>query len=156
MDPFTHGWFFGTLVVLAVIGLATLGYLLSLLLRKRPEAVAPKETNPKARQWAMIAHAGGLAIFFGLPLGNVIVPLIIWWVSRKTHPFAYENGKESLNFQICVTLYAMLAGYLCFFLVGFLLLPLIFLVDILEVFKATLAADRGETYHYPFTIRFIK
>jgi len=66
------------------------------------------------------------------------------------------HGKESLNFQISLTLYAIIAFFLCFALIGFLLLPLIFLTGLVFVIIATVKANDGEPYRYPLTIRFIK
>jgi uncharacterized protein len=113
-------------------------------------------TDKKARQWAMLCHITGLAIFLGLPFGNIIVPLVIWLLKRETHPFVDEQGKEALNFQITVTLYGALAGLLCFLFIGFLILPILFIADIILAIKATLASDKGRSYTYPATIRFIK
>jgi uncharacterized Tic20 family protein len=112
--------------------------------------------DKKARQWAMICHASALVTFLGFAFGNILIPLIIWLVKRDEHPFIDENGKESLNFQISMTIYGVIAGFLVFVLVGFALLAVLLVADLILVIIATLRADKGETYRYPFTIRFLK
>jgi uncharacterized Tic20 family protein len=34
------------------------------------------------RNWAMFCHLGGLALFLGIPLGNIVAPLIIWLIKK--------------------------------------------------------------------------
>jgi uncharacterized protein len=114
------------------------------------------ENEKQARQWAMLCHITGLCTFLGIPFGNLIVPLIIWLLKRETHPFVDEQGKESLNFQITMTLYGIIAGLLCLILIGFALLAVLLIADIVLVIQATLAADKGKAFKYPATFRFIK
>ena len=108
------------------------------------------------RTWAIFCHLAALAAFLGIPFGNIIGPLIIWLIKRDEIPFVEDHGKESVNFQISVTIYAILSFFMCFVVVGLFLLPAVFVTSIVLVIIASVKANRGEVYRYPFTIRFIK
>jgi uncharacterized Tic20 family protein len=115
-----------------------------------------KEKIKQANTWAMFCHLSALSLFLGIPLGHIIAPLIIWLVKKDEFAFVDEQGKESLNFQISMTIYAAVAGLLCFALIGIPLLIIIGVADIVLVIIASVKANQGEKYQYPFTIRVIK
>lgn len=117
------------------------------------------------RTWASLCHLGALA-FLLLPLfGHILGPLAFWFVKRQESGFVDEHGREALNFQISVSIYAfamlmvvMMAGLyntnfglaLAFLL--FFPLKLFWLVSmILGVIKAT----DGERYRYRLSMRFL-
>ena len=110
----------------------------------------------KANMWAMFCHLSALSIYVGIPLGNIVAPLVIWLIRRDEFPFADEQGKELVNFQIPMTLYGIIAGLLCFILIGFVLLPALLVANIILIIIATIRANRGEGYRYPWTMRLIK
>jgi uncharacterized Tic20 family protein len=105
--------------------------------------------------WPMLCHLGGLATYIGIPLGNIIAPLIIWLLKKDTNSQVNEAGREALNFNISFTIYGLIAGLLCYILVGFVVLPVFLIVHIILVVQATLKANKGESVRYPFTLRFI-
>ncbi len=105
--------------------------------------------------WGMVCHVAGLATYIGIPLGNILAPLIIWLVKKDADSFVNEQGRESLNFNISFTIYGLIAGLLCYVLIGFVALPLVLITHIVLVVQATLKANKGESVHYPFTLRFI-
>ena len=55
---------------------------------------------------------------FVFPLGNILAPLILWLIKRTDSPYLDRAGKEAINFQISYTIYAIVAGLLCFVLIG--------------------------------------
>lgn len=69
----------------------------------------------EARTWGMGCHlaslVGILLVFIGLPIpfANVLGPLAVWLFKRKDHPFIDAHGKESLNFQISMTIYSFIS-----------------------------------------------
>jgi uncharacterized Tic20 family protein len=109
-----------------------------------------------ARTWGMLCHLSALSIFIGIPLGNIIVPLIIWLIKKDDHPFIDQQGKESLNFQISMLIYSVISAILVFVAVGIFLLIALALFDVIAVIIATIRASDGEYFRYPLTIRFIK
>ncbi len=115
-----------------------------------------QEENKKANMWAMLCHLTALSTYIGIPFGHIIAPLVIWLIKKDEFPFVDEQGKESLNFQISMTIYGIAAWILCFILIGFVLLPVVLVADIVFIIIATVKTNKGEAYRYPFTIRFIK
>jgi len=114
-----------------------------------------EERAGKARTWAMACHLASLAGFVGVPFGNIIGPLIVWLVGREQYPEVDQHGKESLNFQISLTIYSLVAGILCFVFIGFVLLPAVLIFGIIQVVLASIEANKGNPYTYPYCIRFV-
>jgi uncharacterized protein len=108
------------------------------------------------KTWAMSSHLAAFAGFIGIPFANIFGPLIIWLMKKDSSQMIDAHGKESLNFQISMTIYTIFAAIMCIVIVGFVLLPLILLVNVIFVIKATIKASEGEFYQYPMTIRFIQ
>ena len=96
----------------------------------------------------MLAHL--LAIVSGF-LG----PLIIWLMKKDTSPYVDYHGKEALNFQITMFFAWMASFVLAFVLIGFLLMPILLIVGIVLPIMGGLAANKGEYYKYPLTLRLI-
>ena len=107
-----------------------------------------------ALTWGMLCHLSALAWF--LPFGHVLGPLMVWLLKKEDHPFIDEQGKESLNFQISMTIYGFIAGLSIFIGIGIVLLPVIFIADIGLTIIAAIKASNGEDYRYPLTIRLIR
>lgn len=120
------------------------------------------ETNEQIgkdpRMWAMFCHLAGLAGFIPVTpvFGSVIAPLIIWQVKKNEFEFVDEHGKEALNFQISILIYALVSGLLCFVCIGLVLLPAVYIFDLVFLLIAAVKANNGEHYRYPICIRFIK
>lgn len=107
------------------------------------------------RQTLMLAHLSQL-LDLVTGFGGFIVPLVIW-ISKKDEIFDMdEQGKEILNFQLSMFLYALVCIPLIF-LIGLGLLGLIAIGIICLVFPVinAIKVNNGEVPHYPFTIRFI-
>ena len=100
-------------------------------------------------------HLLGFAGFV-FPCGNILPPLILWLVKRAESPYLDQVGKEVLNFQISYTIYVAVAGILCWFCIGFLVLPVILVVWIVFMVIAAVKTSNGEEYKYPFTIRLLQ
>lgn len=120
-----------------------------------PPPAPSSEPNAEEKQWGMFAH---LAAFAGIiiPLGNILGPLIVWLVKKDTMPFAADQGKEALNFNITVLIAAFISGILTLVLIGILLLFVVGIAWLVLTIMAAIAANKGEAYRYPFTLRLIK
>lgn len=114
------------------------------------------EYDRDTRMWGMFCHLAGLACFVGIPCANIVAPLVIWLIKREDSPFIDEQGKESLNFQISMTIYGVVGALLCFLLIGFVVLPVLLIADVILIIIAAIKANNGESYRYPLTIRFVK
>lgn len=107
------------------------------------------------RMWAMVAH---LSAFIGMvvPFGNIFAPLVIWILKKDTSKFVDEQAKESLNFQISITIYLLVSIFLVLLLIGILVIILIGLFAIIMVVIASINAYDGKNYKYPLTFRFVQ
>jgi uncharacterized Tic20 family protein len=119
----------------------------------QPPPVPPSPTTDNSL--AVVMHLLGFAGFV-FPFGNVVAPLILWLVKRSESPFLDRVGKEVVNFQISYTIYVAIAGLLCFVLIGFLILPVIFILWVVFMVIAAVKTGNGEGYQYPFTIRLLQ
>ncbi|MCW5313135.1 DUF4870 domain-containing protein [Nostoc sp. KVJ3] len=146
------------------------------------------------RIWAVLCHSSALLgwilllllVFIGIPLYlplNLLAPLIIWRFKKTQYPWIDLQGKESLNFQISLTLYTLIIIGISLLLLftslslfvttngsvneikntlDSLLIVLMSLISfklILQSFVVTFAAMKaykGEHYRYPFTIRVLR
>jgi len=111
--------------------------------------------SSQERTWGMLCHLLALAGFV-VPFGNIIGPLVMWLIKKDESAFVDEQGKEAVNFQITVALAAIVALLLTFIYIGFVLLPLIGIAELVFVIMATVAANKGEHYRYPVALRLIK
>ena len=111
--------------------------------------------SKEARTWAMWCHLAAIVGYLGIPFGNIVGPLIIWLMKRDTDPFVDAQGKESLNFQISITIYVMISIFLILVLVGILFLIVVPVAALILTIIAAIKANDGEDYRYPFTIRLI-
>jgi uncharacterized protein len=90
-------------------------------------------------------------------VGRILLgPLIVWLAKRSDSPEIDEHGKESLNFQISMLIYNVIAGVLCLVLIGFFILAILHILNLVLVIVASIQASEGKFYRYPMTIRLIK
>jgi uncharacterized Tic20 family protein len=109
----------------------------------------------QAREWSMFLH---LSLFAGhaVPLGGIIAPIIIWQTQKQTMPEIDEHGKNAVNWIISNILYVLICIPLCFIFVGFLLLIILGVLNIVFPIMAALEANEGRAWHYPLAIRFVE
>lgn len=137
-----------------------------------PVAAAPVEvtivgtSDKDVFMWGMLCHLSSLAGFVA-PFGNILGPLLVWLLKRETHTFIDKNGKESLNFQITVTIFefVFVGLMLLLFLATESFVPMLLLIGgtwivglaaVIYSIVAAVAANKGQPFHYPFTIRFLR
>ena len=96
---------------------------------------------------AVIAHLSGLFTILG--------PMLVYFLKRDESRFVEDQAAEALNFHITVTLAAIVFGVLSAVVIG---LPFLLITVVLAVvlpIRAAFAANRGERYRYPFTLRLL-
>ncbi|BBB92721.1 MAG TPA: DUF4870 domain-containing protein [Methylomusa anaerophila] len=97
---------------------------------------------------AIIAHLGYLLGGAGF----IIAPLIIF-ILKKGDPFVYDHARQALISHLAVLVLSLAISFLCFLLIGILLLPVLAVVWIGLVITSVIAAIKalnGELYRYPF------
>ena len=112
-------------------------------------------SSADVRTWNVLCHASALLGFFFPWAGHIIAPLIVWLIKRGDSPEIDAHGKESINFQLSMLIYSMISGILCLILIGFALLAILHIVNVVLVIIASIRASEGKFYRYPITIRFL-
>ena len=107
------------------------------------------------KNWAMLCHLAAFAGFF-FPFGGIIGPLICWLTKRDESSWVNENGKASLNFQLSMLLYIVLAIPLCFIIIGIPIIAALGTLKIICIIIASVKAGKGDTFRYPLVIPFIQ
>jgi uncharacterized Tic20 family protein len=115
---------------------------------------ATDSPDQAARTWGMLCHLSALTGLITL-IGFILGPLVVWLLKKDELPFVDDQGKEALNFQITMALLFCVCWALMFVLIGLLLMPILALVNIVLVIIASLKANNGERYRYPFALRLI-
>ncbi|MEY2496230.1 MAG: uncharacterized protein QOJ45_2722 [Verrucomicrobiota bacterium] len=111
--------------------------------------------NGNVRSWCVGCHLSALAGFVIPAFGHILGPLIVWLVKRGDAPEIDAHGKEALNFQISMLIYNVVAGILCLILIGFALLAVLHVLNVVFVIIAAIRASEGQLYRYPLTLRLI-
>ncbi|MBL9151988.1 MAG: DUF4870 domain-containing protein [Verrucomicrobiales bacterium] len=101
------------------------------------------------RTFGMLAHLLGLFTGF-------VGPLVIWLIKKDESPFVDDQGKEALNFQICMTIGIVVSYFAMALFIGCLTLPALLIANLVLTIMATVKANEGVTYRYPVNIRLIK
>lgn len=107
------------------------------------------------RDMGILVHVASFAGYM-IPFGNVLGPLIIYLMKRDESEFVATCGKNCLNFQISMVIYLAISLVLAFVLVGFIIMGLLALLNLIVTVIAAIKASEGKVYHYPLAIRFIK
>jgi len=100
---------------------------------------------------AMLTHLSGILLGF-------IVPLIIWLTNKDKADKAWLTAQavEALNFQITIAIAYVAGSVLMAILIGFLIIPLVILANLIFCILAGIAVNKGESYRYPFALRLVK
>jgi uncharacterized protein len=61
------------------------------------------------RGWAMAAHLSALIAVIGFPFGHVVGPLVVYLAKAKESPYVAAHARASMNYQITVSLAALVA-----------------------------------------------
>lgn len=117
---------------------------------------APAAVTKDAKMWGMFCHLAALAGFTGIPFANVLGPLILWLIKKDEFPFVDDQGKESLNFQISIAIYALITLPLFCIVIGPFLMAAVFIFDLIMIIIASIESNKGKAYRYPLCIRLIK
>lgn len=114
--------------------------------------------------WRVMAHASAFIQFLGIP--SVVGPLVVWLIKRED-PIVEPHALAALNFQLSVLIY-FVGGVVVAFIAALtiigvgltvliaLLLPVLFLLELVFAVLASIAASKGELYHYPFSLDLIR
>ena len=114
------------------------------LLGTEEQPIVPPTSDEKTM--AILSHILTLVVGF-------IAPLVIYLIKKDESSFIGAHAKESLNFQITITIVCIV---LAITIIGILLIWAVLLVALILVIIATIRASEGKLYRYPLTLRLIK
>ncbi|WP_218220576.1 DUF4870 domain-containing protein [Nesterenkonia sp. Act20] len=116
---------------------------------QQPEAPRAVPVSAGEEQgWGVAMHLGGVFLSW-------LVPLVLWLVFRERSRMLDDHGKEALNFQITLFIGYVIGTATTVILIGFVILPIIWLLSWVFSILAAVAAYQRRPYRYPLTIRFI-
>lgn len=119
------------------------------------------DASSDERTYALFLHLS-LLLHIPLSLLAIIVPVIMWNIKKAESPFLDDHGREAINFQITLIIYSFLFTILAIPVglltcgIGFSLALFPYILGLIGMIKAAIAANRGEFYRYPMTFRFFK
>ncbi len=106
---------------------------------------------------AMICHLLAFAGFLvPFPGGSIIGPLILWAVKKDGMPFVNEQGKEAINFNITVSIIAVVCMFTFWLILPMILMFAVGVAAIVLIIIAAIQSNEGKHYRYPWILRFVK
>ncbi|MGA8097018.1 MAG: DUF4870 domain-containing protein [Candidatus Cybelea sp.] len=137
------------------------------------------------RNWAMASHLSALVAIAGLPFGHVLGPLVVYLIKGHESEFVGEHARASLNYQITVSIFFIVAVIVALGIMFGILIPmsalpsdsasttagvslvvfwlafglgvlLVLLASLIFIVMGTVAASEGRPYAYPLAIRFLR
>jgi uncharacterized Tic20 family protein len=117
-----------------------------------PLATSEHRTYSVLMHLTLLLHATAV----GLPLAPVVV-LVMWLVKKDESEFIADHGREALNFQLSLIIYALVFTALGFVTCGvtWVLGLGVYVLGIVGMILAAIAANRGEYFRYPMTLRLV-
>ncbi|MFM9957764.1 MAG: DUF4870 domain-containing protein [Phycisphaerales bacterium] len=116
-------------------------------------------TPAEERTYALFMHLVGLLSMASIPvpLAGLIGSLIMWKIKAEKSPFLDDHGRDAVNFQISLLIYHVIMAILVIPTLGLagLGFVVIVVVTLIGCIRGAMAANRGEYYRYPVTIRFL-
>ena len=93
-----------------------------------------------------------LSTFLGAP---IILPLIVFLVSRHDQTPVPENAREALNFHISIVIYGLCCVPLILLGIGIFLAAVVGIAAVVLAIVAAVKASNGVLYRYPCCLRLV-
>jgi uncharacterized Tic20 family protein len=112
-----------------------------------------RRRKKEVREWCMILH---LSLFAGhaVPFGGIIAPIVLWQIKKDEMPEVDEHGRNAVNWVISNVIYLAISILLCFVFIGFPLLIVLAVLNIVFPIIAAMKAHEGRVWKYPLAIPF--
>jgi len=122
----------------------------------KEESGRPQSTE---KNWAVAAHLASVAGWIGIPFGHILAPAFVWLAKKDESEYVRSQAIESLNFQISMTIYALVSGLVAITVIGLVVAIPAFIAivagDIIFTIVGALRVSAGIPYRYPLTIRLL-
>ena len=104
----------------------------------------------------MLCHLSAFALPVCPPVGHMIGPLLVWLLKRDEFPLVDDQGRQSLNFQISMTIYYVAGLLLLPSHIGFPLLIALTAFDIVATVIGAARARQGVKFRYLLAVRLLR
>lgn len=111
--------------------------------------------SDEERIYATWMHLSGLSGYV-IPFGNVLVPLILWFLKYRDSHYLNLQGIEVLNFQLTIAFYAIFTTILIMIFIGWVFVPVVFLLHLIGTIMGAVRTWEGKIFRYPVTFRVIR
>lgn len=112
-----------------------------------PPAPAPVSYSD-AKTMSLLAHLGGILVGF-------VAPLVIYLIYKDRSDFVRAHATEALNFQITLAIAYLASVLLMVVYVGVFLMLATWVCGVVFAILATMAANNGQPYRYPISLRLV-
>lgn len=117
----------------------------------------PDAPSKEERNWGLLCHLSSLS-GYAVGIGFIVGPLVVWLIKKDDLPFVDDQGKEAVNFNLSLLIYAVIGIVIALVTLGIgliIAIPLwIGIVIVHLVF--TIIANNGVAYRYPLSFRLVK
>lgn len=110
------------------------------------------ELTETDRNFAIAIHLSPFASLIGVGPLALLIPLVLWLVRKDHSAFNDDHGREIINFGLSQMIIHVLLALTA---IGVLLWPVLWIVIVVSLIRASIAAGRGEYFRYPMTFRFL-
>ena len=104
------------------------------------------KSKKEEKTLSILAHVLGIVAGF-------IPSLVIFLFAEDG--YTKKNSMNALNWQISLVIYMVASVFLMILLVGFFLVPALYILNIIFSIIAAVRAKEGRVWEYPLTIKFI-
>ena len=87
---------------------------------------------------------------------SLLGPLIVWLIKKDESPFMNKAGKELLNFQISLIIYAIGCAVLSCVGIGILMFIALGVAVLVFSIIGLIRISEGKIYRYPAILRLVK
>jgi len=126
------------------------------ILGAQPQPAAPVQPHTILKtnnyDYAMVLHLAQFCSWL-FPFLGLVVPLIMWQ-SKKEDPYVDEQGKVVMNWVFSSLIYFLISAILCFIVIGFFLIAILFVCSIVFTIMGAMDANKGIIKNYPLSIKF--
>ncbi len=84
------------------------------------------------------------------------IPALVIYLIKTDDRYLADQSKEALNWSITVFIGTVIGGILCIILIGFLVLFVIGILNLVFCILGVIATSNGKGFRVPFAIRLIK
>ena len=122
-----------------------------------------KDTDEAARNWATLTHLSSFTGYIS-GIGYIAGPVTMWLLRKDRWEFVDEHGKEAVNFNISLLIFAVASFLLVAVFSAFagsfgviaIVIIAVWIAHAIFTIMAAVKANAGESFRYPLSIRFVK